>query len=174
MAVGGVPNPTNEHLHNTVKAALEMLLAVERIGSNLEQPLKVRIGIHTGPVVAGVLGQKRSIFDLWGDTVNVASRLESAAAPNTILVSKPIYEALHTQYPFQRTGERTFKGLGQMETYRLQLDDLRLHLLDMDELSDITDVALAKQAELEANALLDPVRNDDPLATINISPKDLS
>ena len=79
----------------------------------------MRIGFHTGPVVAGVIGTKKFIYDLWGDTVNVASRMESHGLPGHIQVTETTYQVLRHQYLFRKRGQVEIKGRGQMLTYLL-------------------------------------------------------
>jgi class 3 adenylate cyclase len=79
----------------------------------------LRIGINTGPVVAGVIGQNKFIYDLWGDTVNVASRMESHGVPDRIQVTRSVIENLPDSYPFERRGYVEVKGKGAIETWTL-------------------------------------------------------
>ena len=85
----------------------------------MPQPLDVRIGIDTGPVVAGVIGSAKFIYDLWGDTVNTASRMESHATPGTIQVTERTYERLRNRFELSRRGPIDVKGKGQMTSYVL-------------------------------------------------------
>ena len=81
MAAAGVPLPRADHAEVMADFALAMLGALERVNAAAEVPFQMRIGIHTGPVVAGVIGSHRFLYDIWGDTVNLASRLESHSLP---------------------------------------------------------------------------------------------
>ena len=83
------------------------------------QPLQVRVGIDTGPVVAGVIGRHKFIYDLWGDTVNTASRMESHGVAGCIQVTARTYQRLRDGYQFQRRGPIPIRGMGEMVTYLL-------------------------------------------------------
>jgi class 3 adenylate cyclase len=119
MVAGGLPNPRPDH----AQAVAEMALAVrEEVARHLDpsgQPLQVRIGIDTGPVVAGVIGRNKFIYDLWGDTVNTASRMESHGVPGCIQVTASARQRLRDGYRFQRRGPIQVKGKGKMETWFL-------------------------------------------------------
>ena len=80
---------------------------------------QMRIGIHSGPVVAGVIGEKKFTYDLWGESVNIASRMEQQADPGTIHVSETVYERLKTKFSFETRGEIDVKDIGKMKTYFL-------------------------------------------------------
>ena len=85
-----------------------------------KQPLQIRTGINTGKVVAGVIGTHKFIYDLWGDTVNVASRMESSGEPGHIQAPEAMYEVLKDHYNFEERGEVEVKGKGFMKTYWLR------------------------------------------------------
>jgi class 3 adenylate cyclase/CheY-like chemotaxis protein len=87
MAVAGLPTPRPGHAALATKLALDMVAAAERLQSSLPTPFRIRVGVHSGPVMAGVIGTRKFVYDVWGDTVNVASRLEAASRPNRVLVS---------------------------------------------------------------------------------------
>ena len=119
MAAAGLPMPRPDH----ARAAAEMALAVQdavaqRTAPNGE-PLRMRIGLHTGPVVAGVIGVRKFIYDLWGDTVNTASRMESHGVPGAIQVTEATYRQLQDEYAFEERGMVQVKGKGEMRTYLL-------------------------------------------------------
>jgi class 3 adenylate cyclase len=97
--------------------ALGILAVLSRVNRSGMLPLRIRIGIHAGPVVAGIIGRSKFIYDVWGDTVNVASRLESHGIPDRIQVSKPVREALAHRYQFERRGTITLKGRGRTPTF---------------------------------------------------------
>lgn len=104
---------------NALKMAQAMLVAVENIATRLGQPLKMRIGVHTGSVIAGVLGGRNYQYDLWGDAVNVASRLESTAEAGRIQVSETTYWRTQHAYEFEYRGEVEARGIGPLKAYYL-------------------------------------------------------
>ncbi|MEO0828272.1 MAG: adenylate/guanylate cyclase domain-containing protein [Cyanobacteria bacterium J06635_15] len=122
MVVGGLPIPTPNHAEATLKMALEMQQAIRNLKRPNGNPLRLRIGINTGPVVAGVIGIKKFSYDLWGDAVNVASRMESHGVADRIHVSATTYELLKHKYAFECRGKINIKGQGEMETYLLKPD----------------------------------------------------
>ena len=119
MAVAGLPTPQSDHAQAIANLAMDMQQAVARFNVEQNQSFSIRIGINTGPVVAGVIGLKRFIYDLWGDTVNIASRMESQGVAGVIQVSEATYECLKEQYLFQKRGVIQVKGKGEMTTYFL-------------------------------------------------------
>jgi PAS domain S-box-containing protein len=119
MVVGGLPTPRADHAQAIAEMALEMQEAIAQLQNNNGKPFRLRIGINTGPVVAGVIGMKKFIYDLWGDTVNVASRMESQGLPGGIQVTQTTYELLEDKYIFQSRGAIAVKGKGEMTTYLL-------------------------------------------------------
>jgi adenylate cyclase len=119
MVAGGLPDPLPNHAHRVATLAIDMLHIVQRARARLDIDLKVRIGIHTGPVVAGVIGRHKFIYDVWGDTVNTASRMETFGVPSRIHVSGEIYSVLRHEFAFESRGPLDIKGKGAMETYFL-------------------------------------------------------
>jgi class 3 adenylate cyclase len=119
MIVGGAPEPINDHQGAIADMALEMLETLNILRYTLNVPLQVRIGVHTGPVVAGIIGQKKFSYDLWGDTVNTASRMESHGETGKIHCSAAVYEALRDRYEFSPPRSIEVKGKGAMLTYFL-------------------------------------------------------
>jgi adenylate cyclase len=123
MAVGGLPTPRTDHAEAVAEMALDMQQTINQFiipCYALEQhPLKIRIGINTGPVGAGVVGTTKFAYDLWGDTVNTASRMELHGLPGQIQVTASTYELLKDKYVFQPRGTIEVKGKGEMLTYLL-------------------------------------------------------
>jgi adenylate cyclase len=118
MVASGVPAPRADHAAAMADLALDMLTAASVVPP-LDGQVQVRIGISSGPVVAGVIGDKRFGYDLWGDTVNVASRMESFGVPGRIQVSEQTFRRLADRYDFAPRGEIEVKGRGSMETWYL-------------------------------------------------------
>ena len=119
MAVGGVPIRQDDHADRVAKVALEMVPTIEQIGRRLDLPLSARIGVHSGDVVAGVIGRKKFIYDLWGDTVNTASRMESYGVTGRIQCSDQFRTLLDNSFQFEPRGEIEIKGKGKMPTFFL-------------------------------------------------------
>jgi len=119
MAVGGLPEPKSNHARAAADLALAMQRETARLGTLHSQPLRMRVGLSTGPVIAGVIGSKKFAYDLWGDTVNLASRLEAHAPPGTVLVSASTYELLRSEYVFQPGRLIQVKGKGEVMAYPL-------------------------------------------------------
>ncbi len=120
LAVGGLPGTRADHATAVAELALGMVEAVARLNVSSGRDWRIRIGVHSGPVVAGVIGTRKFVYDVWGDTVNVASRLESSAEPNRILVSEPVAEALRGTFDLEPRGTVDLKGKGDTESYLLR------------------------------------------------------
>jgi class 3 adenylate cyclase/NAD(P)-dependent dehydrogenase (short-subunit alcohol dehydrogenase family) len=119
MAVGGVPLRQADHVQRVANMALEMMPTLEQLGRTMNLPLSGRIGIHTGDVVAGVIGRQKFIYDLWGDTVNTASRMESQGVTGRIQVSDQVHDVIDQSFQFEPRGDIEVKGKGTMSTYFL-------------------------------------------------------
>jgi len=114
--VGGLLDSEGDHLTSCAEMALGMLDAIRRCG---EGDLTLRIGLHAGPVTAGVIGEHKFAYDLWGDTVNIASRLESHGTPGRVHVSESVKERLGSVYEFESRGVIDLKGRGAVTTFYL-------------------------------------------------------
>ncbi len=119
MVASGLPHPRADHAEAIAEMALEMTTVMQQFGHELDIDLKLRIGINSGIVVAGVIGKKKFIYDLWGDAVNVASRMESLGEPGSIQVTETTYQLLKASYELRSRGRITVKGKGAMNTYWL-------------------------------------------------------
>jgi len=119
MVIGGVPTRRSDHAQRVADFALDMTAAMEAMRRDLRAPVAFRVGISSGPVVAGVIGNKRTIYDVWGDTVNLASRMESLAVPGRIQVTSSVHDLLGDRYSFEPRGMIEVKGKGQLPTWFL-------------------------------------------------------
>jgi adenylate cyclase len=119
MIVGGLPTPRPDHAEAVAEMALDMQAAITRFADPQGRPLSLRIGINTGPVVAGVIGTRKFSYDLWGDTVNVASRMETQGLGGQIQAAPEAYRRLRDSYEFTERGKIHIRGRGNMPTYLL-------------------------------------------------------
>ncbi|MEM9542832.1 MAG: adenylate/guanylate cyclase domain-containing protein [Cyanobacteria bacterium P01_E01_bin.42] len=119
MVVGGIPVAQDSHIEAIADLALAMQREIRLIGLESQRSFALRVGIHTGPVVGGVIGLKRFSYDLWGDTVNIASRMESQGVPGCIQVTEATYYRLHDKFLFAERGAIDVKGNGKMQAYLL-------------------------------------------------------
>ena len=121
LAASGIPKPIKTHAENAMKMATDILKYIEEIKAYGSE-LNIRIGMHSGSIVAGVIGKKKFVYDLWGDTVNIASRMESQGSAGKIHVTETVMKKLKDQYNFESCGKKEFKGVGKINTYYLLED----------------------------------------------------
>jgi adenylate cyclase len=119
MVAAGVPTPRPDHARALALMALDMLEAMGSADEVADLGLELRVGINSGPVVAGVIGRKRFLYDLWGDAVNTASRMESHGTPGRIQVTRATYELLADEFELEPRGTITVKGKGEVEAWYL-------------------------------------------------------
>jgi len=119
LAVGGLPSPRADHAEAIANMALDIQQEIKQFRTYEGHAIAVRVGINTGSVIAGVIGKKKFTYDLWGDTVNIANRMESHGIPGRIQVTESTYQRLKDRYQFERRGIVDIKGKGEMPTYWL-------------------------------------------------------
>jgi len=119
MAASGVPRPRPDHAQAMARLALEMNAYVEELPPVLGRRIEFRIGINSGPVIGGVIGRKKFVYDLWGDAVNVASRMESQGVPGRIQITHSTYELLKNEFVCEPRGSLEVKGRGALQTWFL-------------------------------------------------------
>ena len=117
MLVGGVPEPRADHAVAVVEAGLAMLQAMAEINRQHGTQLQIRVGVNSGPVVAGVIGMHKFTYDLWGNTVNIASRMESTGTPGRIHVSPSTALLLGQRFALEARGSVSVKGIGELDTF---------------------------------------------------------
>ena len=122
MVAAGIPDQRADHAAVILRMAIDMIRVTEKISKDLGQELQIRVGINSGPVTAGVIGKRKFIYDLWGDSVNIASRMESHGVPGRIQVTESTYQLLKGEFPFKHRGQIEIKGKGTMDTYLLETD----------------------------------------------------
>jgi class 3 adenylate cyclase len=121
MVVCGLPAPVSDHARRIVRMAIRMVYITREHALENKVAMKVRVGINSGPAVAGVIGKSKFIYDLWGDTVNVASRMEATGLPDAIQVTRPVWEALQDEFDWEPRGLVEVKGKGSVEAWILKL-----------------------------------------------------
>ena len=119
MVASGVPLTRPDHVHALAAMALDMMEAAEAVSTEAQIPLRIRIGMAAGPMMAGVIGTKKFSYDVWGDPVNLASRLESASAPGRILICPECRNGLNGAFRLESSGLIEVKGVGQQEAWYL-------------------------------------------------------
>jgi urea transport system substrate-binding protein len=120
MLAGGVPDYQEDHARRVANVALEMKVELTRFNRAHDQKFEIRTGIHSGPLVVGVIGTKKYVYDVWGDTVNTASRMESSGLPGEIQVSEDTYRLLSDRYQFEERGLIAIKGKGGIRAFLLK------------------------------------------------------
>lgn len=120
MAVGGLPEPDPEHAERIARFAIDLLSVISNYRREHDHALEIRIGIASGAAVAGVIGKKKFIYDLWGDSVNTASRMESHGLPGQIQVTENTYSLLKDKFLFKERGSIEVKGMGLIRSYFLE------------------------------------------------------
>jgi adenylate cyclase len=119
MVAAGVPDPRSDHATVLARLALDMTASMAAGAAVGDLGLELRIGVNSGPVVAGVIGRKRFLYDLWGDAVNIASRMESQGTPGRIQITELTHELLGDEFECEPRGTVSVKGKGDMETWYL-------------------------------------------------------
>ncbi|MCP4352644.1 MAG: adenylate/guanylate cyclase domain-containing protein [Desulfobacterales bacterium] len=120
MVAAGLPEYRADHAEVMAEMAFDMIKVISSFNTSMGQSLNIRIGINSGPVVAGVIGKKKFVYDLWGDSVNIAARMESHGLPGEIQVAEATCQLLKHKYLFEERGMIDVKGKGPMQTYLLK------------------------------------------------------
>src|SRR4030095_12748722 len=121
MAVCGLPVQVPDHAERMVRMAIRMVHITQEHALEHRVALTLRVGINSGPVVAGVIGKTKDIYDLWGDAVNLASRMESGGVPGTIQVTRSVYDKLKDRFAFESRGQIEVKGRSGVEAWLLKI-----------------------------------------------------
>ncbi|MEM1373005.1 MAG: ammonium transporter [Pseudomonadota bacterium] len=120
MFVAGVSDSDTDHCALAIDAALDLQFATAQLATQLGQSVQVRIGVHSGPLMAGVVGDLRFVYDLWGSTVNIASRIEEAGKPGKITVSEAVVERIGNQFVYEKQRRTRLKGVGSTVLYSIE------------------------------------------------------
>lgn len=128
MVVVGAPDERRNHAEVAVDMALDMMAAAKTVSSRTHFPIEMRVGVNSGPVVAGVIGTSKFAYDLWGDAVNVASRMEAHSHPGMVLITETTRQKLSSRFDVRSDGKREVKGKGQMEVYSVNGSQVRNQL----------------------------------------------
>jgi len=124
MCAGGIPTPDETHVLKIVKAGLEIQQYVSEYNQRRQEkslePWNIRIGVHVGPIVAGVVGKKKYAYDIWGSTVNIASRMESNGEPGKVNISSATYELIKDYYECSYRGKISAKNIGEIDMYFIE------------------------------------------------------
>jgi class 3 adenylate cyclase len=128
MCAGNLPSPDPDHIHKIVKAALEIQAFMERHNARRTdkglEPWEIRIGLHVGQVVAGVVGKKKYAYDIWGSAVNIASRMESNGTPGKVNISAPTYELIRDRFECTYRGKLNAKNIGELDMYYVEREKM--------------------------------------------------
>ncbi|MEW5938346.1 MAG: adenylate/guanylate cyclase domain-containing protein [Chloroflexota bacterium] len=119
MVAAGVPRPRADHAQALARLALEMREFIQKNGFNASRPVDFRIGVNSGTVLAGVIGRKKFIYDLWGDAVNIASRMESHGSGGAIQITRATYEIIREEFECESHGTVNVKGKGEMDVWHV-------------------------------------------------------
>lgn len=131
MCAGGIPIPDKSHVYKTVKASLEMQDYIINMNRRRKAEGKevwdLRVGIHVGPIVAGVVGKKKYAYDIWGSTVNIASRMESNGAAGKVNISASTYQLIKDQFVCSYRGKIHAKNIGEIDMYFIEQEIIPAH-----------------------------------------------